>query len=111
MRENRHILQVIFGYPESVIDKSFSNAKLQGPESKPANYKNILPFLSTYCSNFDKRSMVQWVNQKLKQSQNESINGIFGERQSVFLSLKQPPNFLRLLSLNRKKHIVASKFV
>ena len=25
------------GYPESVIDKSFFNAKLQGPANKPAN--------------------------------------------------------------------------
>ena len=77
------------GYPESVIDKSFFNAKLQDPESKPANYKNILPFLSTYYSNFDKRNIVQWINQNLKQSQNESINEIFGERQTVFKTTTQ----------------------
>ena len=41
------------------------------------------------------------INQKLKQSPNESINEIFGETKAV-LSLKQTPNFLRLLSLNRK---------
>ena len=41
------------GYPESVIDKSFFNAKLQGPANKPSNSKNILPFVSTYYSNFD----------------------------------------------------------
>ena len=36
------------GYPESVIDKSFSNAKLQDPANKLAIPKNILPLVSTY---------------------------------------------------------------
>ena len=31
-------------YPESVIDKSLSNAKLQGPRNEPANPKTILSF-------------------------------------------------------------------
>ena len=46
------------GYPESVIDKSFFNAKLQGPANKPANSKNILALVSTYYSNFDMRNIV-----------------------------------------------------
>ena len=83
------------------IDKSFFNAKLQGPANKPANSKNILPLVSTYYSNFDIRKIVNTINQKLKQSQNESIKEIFGETQTV-LSLKQPPNVLRLLS--KKPH-------
>ena len=83
------------------LDKSFSNAKLQGPANKPANSKNILPLVSTYYSNFDMRNIVNTINQKLKQSQNESIKEIFGETQTV-LSLKQLPNVLRLLS--KKPH-------
>ena len=83
------------------LDKSFSNAKLQGPANKPANSKNILPLVSTYYSNFDMRNIVNTINQKLKQSQNESIKEIFGETQIV-LSLKQLPNVLRLLS--KKTH-------
>ena len=60
------------GYPESVTDKSFFDAKLQGPANKQANSKNILPLVSTYYSNFDMRNIVKTTNQKLKQSRNES---------------------------------------
>ena len=88
------------GYPESVIDKSFFSRKLQGLANKPANSKNILP--STYYSNFDMQNTVKTVNQKLKQNPNESIREIFVETQAV-LSLKQPPNLLRLLSKKKQK--------
>ena len=81
------------GYPESVIDKSFFNAKLQGPANKPANSKNILPLVSTYYPNFDMRNMVKTINQKLKQSPNESIKETFGETQTV-LSLNNHPIFV-----------------
>ena len=57
--------------------------------------------MSTYCSNFDMQNIVKSINQKLKQSPNESINDIFREPQTV-LSLKQPSNLLRLLSINRR---------
>ena len=49
------------------------------------------------------RSIFKSINQKLKQSPNESIIEIFGETQTV-LSLKQPPNLLSLLSINRKNY-------
>ena len=55
--------------------------KLQGPTNKPANYKKILPLVSTYYSNFDMRKIVKLFNQKLQESPNESINEIFVERQ------------------------------
>ena len=64
------------GYPEPVIDKSFFNAKLQGLANKPANSKNILPLVSTYYSNFDMQNIIKSINQKLKQSPNESIKEI-----------------------------------
>ena len=90
------------GYPETVIDESFFNAKLQGPANKPANSKSILPLVSTYYSNFDMRNIIKSINQKLNQSRpNESIKQIFGEIQTV-LSLKKRLNLLRLLSINRK---------
>ena len=46
------------------------------------------------------RNIVKTINQKLKQSPNEAIKEIFGETQTV-LSLKQPPNLLRLLSMKK----------
>ena len=47
------------------------------------------------------RNIVKSINQTLKQSPNESIKKTFGETQIV-LSLKQPLNLLRFLSINRK---------
>ena len=88
-------------YPESVIDKSFFNAKLQGPTNKPANSKNILPLLSTYYSHYDMQNIVNTINQKLKQSPNELIKEDFGEKQTVF-PLKQPPNVLNNFSKKNK---------
>ena len=85
------------GYPESVIDKSCFNAKLIGP----ANSKNILPLVSACYSSFNMQNIIKSIFQKLKQSLNESIKVIFGETHTV-LSLKQPPNVPRLLSINRK---------
>ena len=81
---------------------------MQGPANKPANSKNILPLVSTYYSNFDMQNIVKTINQKVKQSPNESIKEIFGETQTV-LSLKQPPNVLRLLS--KKNPTATSRFV
>ena len=58
-------------------------------------------YSNSFDSNFNMRNIVKTINQKLKQSPNESIKQIFEETQTV-LSLKQPPNLLRLLSINRK---------
>ena len=60
------------GYPESVIEKSFFNANLQGPANKPANSKNILFLVSTCYPNFDIPSIIKskieakskWINQR-----------------------------------------------
>ena len=52
------------GYHGSVIDKSFFNAKLQGPTNKPANSTNILPLASTNYSNFDRRNMIKSIKSK-----------------------------------------------
>ena len=67
------------------IDKSLFNAKLQGPGNKPANSKNILPLVSTYYSNFDMQNIIKSINQKLRQSPNESIKEIFGETRNSFV--------------------------
>ena len=47
------------------------------------------------------QNIVKLINQNLNHSPNESINEVFGEIKTV-LSLKEPTNLLRVLSLNRK---------
>ena len=68
--------------------------------------KELRKWLLNLLINFDMRNIVNAINEKLKQSQNESIKEIFGETQTV-LSLKQSPNVLRLLS---RKNTVTSRF-
>ena len=75
-------------YPESVIDKSLSNAKLQGTANEPANFKTILPFgIYILFKLIYMQNVVKSINQKLKPSPNESTKETFGETQTV-LSLK-----------------------
>ena len=45
------------------------------------------------------QNIAKSINQKLEHSPNQSFSEFFGETQTV-LSLKQPPNLLRLLSIN-----------
>ena len=49
------------------------------------------------------QNIAKSINQKLEHSPNQSFSEFFGETQTV-LSLKQPPNLLRLLSINRKTY-------
>ena len=51
------------------------------------------------------QNILKSINQKLKQSPNQTINEIFGEKQTV-LSLKQQTNLLRLLFINKKNPTV-----
>ena len=73
------------GYPEPVIDKSFFNVKLQGPANKLANSKNILPLVSTYYLNFDKRNIIKSINQKRMQSPNDYQINFWRNRNSFVI--------------------------
>ena len=42
-------------YPLTIIEKAFSNAKLQGPAPKKKGI--VIPFVSTYYGNFDSKSI------------------------------------------------------
>ena len=83
-------------YPEKVIDKGFFNAKLQGPAPENKNRK-IIPFVSTYYSNYSNQNIVNTAKELLSTSSNTNIQEIFNEHQIVFAQ-KQPSNLLRILS-------------
>ena len=83
-------------YPEKVIDKGFFNAKLQGPAPENKNGK-IIPFVSTYYSNYSNQNIVNTAKELLSTSSNANIQEIFNEHQIVFAQ-KQPSNLLRILS-------------
>ena len=84
-------------YPPEIIEKSFHNAKLQGPAPAPKKKENTLPFVTTYYNNYSHQYTVQQINNQLKYTNKERINTVFGETQTV-LALKQPPNLLRHLT-------------
>ena len=85
-------------YPESVINKSFHNAKLQGPAPKPVEKDKILPFVTTHYSNMDHNNMIKEIQSNIDNlSNNTELKEIFNENK-VVLSKKQPPNLLRQLT-------------
>ena len=54
------------GYPVAVIDRKFHNAKLQGPAPEPKNPDNVIPFVSTFYSNYKREKfrlseLKQWL--------------------------------------------------
>ena len=55
-------------YPDSVINQSFYNAKLQGPVLFTDNSKNI-PFVTTYYENIDNEKVVRKIRSKLSKIQ------------------------------------------
>ena len=49
-------------YPLSVIERSFHNAKLQGPAPNPLEKKKVLPLVTTHYSNFSNKDIVKQAN-------------------------------------------------
>ena len=84
-------------YPESIINKAFHNAKLQGPAPNPENDKETIPYVTTYFTNYCSRNIVNTANECFKNSNDEDINNVFGNTKIV-LAQKQTPNLLRILS-------------
>ena len=52
-------------YPDSVINKSFYNAKVEGPGPFTDNLKNI-HFVTTYYENIDNEKVFRKIRKKLK---------------------------------------------
>ena len=86
-------------YPDSVINQSFHNAKLQGPAPFKDNSKNI-PFVTTYYENIDNEKVVRKIRSKLSNIQSRHLSEVF-KNKNVILSQKQPKNLLRLLTRAR----------
>ena len=93
-------------FPESIIDKAFHNAKLQGPAPKPSE-KDLLPVI-TYYSNISIQSITKSINQELNNNNNNNIMESFGNTFTV-LSQKQPTNSLCLTSSNKRNEESSTK--
>ena len=83
-------------YPEEVINRSFHNAKLQGPANQKINSKNI-PFVTTYHENVDNKSLVKNIRKKMGDIHSIELKEIFDDSH-VILAQKQPKNILRSLT-------------
>ena len=81
------------GHPKTIIDKGIHNARLQGPANKPSN-KTIIPFTTTYFSNYDSTNIVTTARNLIENSKNKRIQEVFKDVKFIN-SYRQPPNLLR----------------
>ena len=83
-------------YPENIVNRGIYNAQLQGPAPLKPD-KKIIPFVSTYCSNYTNQNVVKKAKSLLHTTDNEEIKETF-KNYEIVLSQKQPPNLLRHLT-------------
>ena len=88
-----------FNYPDSVVNQSFYNSKLQGPAPFTNNSKNI-PFVTTYNENIDNEKVVRKIRFKLSNIQSRRLSEVF-ENKNIILFQRQPKNLPRLLTRAR----------
>ena len=65
-----------FNYPDSVVNQSFYNAKLQCPAPFTDNSKNI-HFVTTYSENIDNQKGVRKICSKLSKIQSRHLSEVF----------------------------------
>ena len=85
-------------YPENFINRTFRNARLQGPAPLKTNSNNI-PFVTTY-GNVNNNEKVKKIRRKFNYIQSDHLKNVF-KNSKIILAQKQPINLLRLLSKAR----------
>ena len=84
-------------YPMSIINKGIHNARLQGPAPKPMHHGNIIPFVTSYVSNYNFQHLLQSVRCIINSTCSSRITEVFKDAKFV-LGLRQPQNILRQLT-------------
>ena len=64
------------GYPEHIISKVFHDAALQSP-TPYKDKKTTLPFVTTYHSNVDNKSLVTKIHKKINNSISNYLKEVF----------------------------------
>ena len=81
-------------YPQNVVDRALHNAKLQGPGLPPEFKKEVIPFVTTNCSNYASTAIVKKANMLLENCPDNETRNLFAKKR-VIHAMKQPPNILR----------------
>ena len=81
-------------YPKQVVARGLHNAKLQGPAPPPSMKKDVVPFVTTHCSNYATNSIIKKANMLLENCPDDSTRNFFSDKK-VIQALRQPPNILR----------------
>ena len=81
-------------YPESLIDKSFHRAKLQGPA--PLKSDDVIPFITTNYCNLDFKKIVENCNSLLKTCKDDKLSRVYKDTR-VVLGLRQPKSLKGIL--------------
>ena len=84
------------GHPKKIVEKGIYNARLQGPAEAPS-HKTIIPFVSTYYSNFNNSNTLLTAKNLLQNSKNSRIQEAFKDAHFIN-SYRQPPNLLRQIT-------------
>lgn len=84
------------GYPNNIIEKGIHNAKLQGPANAPTD-QPIMPFVSTYYSNYDNGHVLSTTKSLIENSKNKQIQEAFKDVKFIN-AYRQPPNLLRQIT-------------
>ena len=84
------------GYPNEVIEKGIHNARLQGPAPAPEN-KTIIPLISTYYSNYDRKNIIDTTKSLIINSKNQRIQEAFKDVEFIH-ARRQPPNLLQQIT-------------
>ena len=84
------------GYPEHIISKAFHDAALQGP-APYKDKKNTLPFVTTYHSNVNNKSLIWNIRKKIENSNSDYLKEVFNDSK-IILAQRQPKNLLNLLT-------------
>ena len=84
-------------YPETIIDKGFHNARLQGPAPKPISKNNIIPFVTTYMSNLDTKPTMNSIRTLISDKKFGQLHNVFKDA-NVVVGYKQPKSLAKLLT-------------
>ena len=64
-------------YSEKLIEKCIHNSRLQGPAPKPVSKNDIIPFVTTFASNFETKGLTNNIRTLISNKKNGKITGRF----------------------------------
>ena len=90
-------------YPPKIINKSFHNAKLQGPAGPPEGKEKMITYVHPYMSNYSFNNIIDSTRKHLQAAKHNQIKQIFSQIRIVE-AIKQPKNIIRMITNTNLKN-------